>query len=84
MAALGGLDALVFTGGIGERAAAIRARTCEGAAWAGITLDGAANEGNGPHISASDSRVSAWVIRTNEELMIARHTQSMVAARPVN
>ena len=84
VAALGGLDALVFTGGIGERAAAIRARTCEGAAWAGITLDGAANEGNGPHISASDSRVSAWVIRTNEELMIARHTQSMVAARPVN
>lgn len=84
VAALDGLDALVFTGGIGERAAAIRARVCEGATWAGITLDRAANEANGPRISAPESRVSTWVIGTNEELMIARHTQSLVAASSVH
>ncbi|MGZ8264906.1 MAG: acetate/propionate family kinase [Burkholderiales bacterium] len=78
-AALDGVDALVFTGGIGERSAAIRARVCDGAAWLGLKLDGAANEKGGPRISTSDSRVSAWVIPTNEELMIARHTQRVVA-----
>ena len=72
--AVGGLDALVFTAGIGEHAAPVRARVCEQAAWLGIRLDPAANVGGGPRISTADSPVSVWVIPTNEELMIARHT----------
>jgi acetate kinase len=71
--ALGGLDALVFTGGIGENAATIRARVCRDAAWLGVELDDAANAGGGPRISRGDGRVSAWVIATNEERMIAEH-----------
>jgi len=77
-AALGGLDALVFTGGIGERAVVIRERVCRDAAWLGIELDAAANAQDGPRISTPSSRVAAWVIPTNEELMIARHTQYLV------
>jgi acetate kinase len=77
-AALGGLDALVFTAGIGERAAPIRERVCRDAAWLGVKLDESANAKGGPHISAQDSRVSAWVVPTNEELMIARHTQRLM------
>ena len=76
-AALGGLDALVFTAGIGENSAAIRARVCRDAAWLGVELDEAANEAGGPRISRGDSRVAAWVIPTNEELMIARHTDRL-------
>jgi acetate kinase len=78
-AALGGLDALVFTAGIGEHAAEIRARVCRDAAWLGLELDEAANAAGGPRISASDSRVAAWVIPTNEELMIARHTHRLTS-----
>jgi len=77
-AALGGLDAIVFTGGIGEKAAVIRERVCAGAAWLGIGCDAAANAQNGPRISAADSRVAAWVVPTNEELMIARHTGALL------
>ncbi len=73
-AALGGLDALVFTAGIGEHAASIRARICRDAAWLGVGLDESANDRGGPRISVPASRASAWVIPTNEELMIARHT----------
>jgi len=73
-AALGGLDALVFTAGIGEHAAPVRARVCRDAAWLGLELDQAANAAGGPRISSAASRVSAWVIPTDEELMIARHT----------
>ena len=73
-AALGGLDALVFTAGIGEHAAEIRRRVCEDAAWLGIELDAAANAKGGPHITRSGSRATAWVIPTDEDLMIARHT----------
>jgi acetate kinase len=65
-AALGGLDALVFTGGIGENAAPIRARVCRDAAWLGLELDEAANEARGPRISSGSSRVAAWVVPTNE------------------
>ncbi len=79
-AALGGLDALVFTAGIGEHAAPIRASVCEGAAWLGVHLDREANARGGPRISADDSAVSAWVIPTNEELMIAEHTRTLVSA----
>jgi acetate kinase len=72
-AALGGVDALVFTAGIGEHSAEIRRRICEGSAWLGVKLDPAANAAGGPRITSADSRVAAWVIPTNEELMIARH-----------
>jgi len=77
-AALGGLDAIVFTGGIGENAHAIRERVCRDAAWLGVELAPAANARGGPRISAADSRVSAWVVPTNEEVMIARHTQHVL------
>lgn len=73
-AALGGLDALVFTAGIGEHAAPVRARVCRDASWLGLELDEAANAAGGRRISSAASRVSAWVIPTDEELMIARHT----------
>jgi acetate kinase len=79
-AALGGLDALIFTAGIGENSAVIRERVCRDAAWLGVELDAASNRAGGPRISTTDSRVSAWVIPTNEELMIARHTQRLVAS----
>jgi acetate kinase len=80
-AALGGLDALVFTGGIGENAAAIRARVCRDAAWLGLELDAAANDAGGPRISRLESHVTGWVIPTNEELMIAQHTRRLLADR---
>jgi acetate kinase len=74
VAALGGIDALVFTAGIGEHAAPVRARVCASAAWLGIRLDAAPNLAGGPRISTADSPVSVWVVPTDEELMIARHT----------
>ena len=73
-AALGGLDALVFTAGIGENAVAIRERVCHDAAWLGLELDRAANARGGPQITTPQSRVSGYVLRTDEEQMIARHT----------
>lgn len=73
-AALGGIDGLVFTAGIGENDAEIRRRICQSSAWLGIELDAEGNARNGPRISTPGSKVSAWVIPTNEELMIARHT----------
>jgi acetate kinase len=73
-AVLGGIDGLVFTAGIGENSPEIRHRICEASAWIGIELDPQANARRGPRISHGRSRVSAWVIPTNEELMIARHT----------
>jgi acetate kinase len=72
------VDALVFTAGIGENSPEIRARICEASAWLGVDLDRAANEGKGPRISKAGSEVSAWVIPTNEELLIARHTGSLL------
>jgi acetate kinase len=77
-AALGGLDALVFTGGIGENAAAIRARVCRDAHWLGLRLDEDANRNGGPRISAVGSPVTAWIVPTDEELTIARHTQRLL------
>jgi acetate kinase len=79
--ALGGIDALVFTAGIGENSAEIRRRIAEASAWLGIDLDPAANAARGPRISKPDSRVSAWVIPTNEELMIARHTAALLGLK---
>ena len=73
-AVLGGLDGLVFTAGIGENSPEIRQRICEASKWLGIELDDSANNSNGPQISSAGSRVHVFVIPTNEELMIARHT----------
>lgn len=78
VAALGGLDAVVFTGGIGEHAASIRARVCRAASWLGIDFDAESNERGGPRISHASSRVSVWIIPTNEELMIAQHTKQLI------
>jgi len=76
--ALGGIDGLVFTAGIGENSPEIRKRICTASAWLGIEVDDKANAGKGPRISSQASKVSAWVIPTNEELMIARHTASLL------
>ena len=72
--ALGGLDGVVFTAGIGENSPEIRERVCARAAWLGLHLDAAANRAGGPRISAAQSRVSSWVIPTDEGRMIAEHT----------
>ncbi|HXU37636.1 MAG TPA: acetate/propionate family kinase [Blastocatellia bacterium] len=77
-AALGGVDGLVFTAGIGENSSDIRRRICEASSWLGIELDSRANEQGAARISTTQSKVSAWVIPTNEELMIARHTGSLL------
>jgi acetate kinase len=79
-AVLGGLDGLVFTAGIGENSAEIRRRICAASEWLGIRLDAEANEAHGPGITTDDAGVSAWVIPTNEELMIARHTAAQLDA----
>jgi acetate kinase len=81
-AAAGGLDALVFTGGIGQHAAAIREALCRDAAWLGVSLDAEANLAGGPRISTAASKVAVWVIPTNEETMIARHTARVAGVAP--
>jgi acetate kinase len=80
-AALGGLDALVFTGGIGENAVSIRARVCRDGSWLGLELDEEANAKGCPCISRTGSDVTAWVIPTNEELMIALHTRCLLGSQ---
>jgi acetate kinase len=77
-AVLGGIDALVFTAGIGENSVEIRSRICDASAWLGIELDRDANARTATRISRPESRASAWVIPTNEELVIARHTGLML------
>jgi acetate kinase len=77
-AVLGGVDALVFTAGIGENSPEIRRRICEASSWLGLDLDTRANTSGKSRISTERSRVSAWVVPTNEELMIARHTWSLL------
>jgi acetate kinase len=77
-AALGGLNTFVFTGGIGENSATIRARICEPLEFLGIRLDRGLNEGHSPVISREDSPVTVRVMKTNEELMIARHTRDLI------
>jgi acetate kinase len=79
-AALGGLDAVVFTAGIGENQPEIRARICRASEWLGLELDAAANARHGPRISRPASRVAAYVVPTDEESMIARHVQGMLVA----
>jgi acetate kinase len=76
-AVLGGLDAFVFTAGIGEHSGRVRAALCRNLAWLGVELDERANAAGGPRISAPGSAVSVWVIPTDEELMIAQHTLAL-------
>jgi len=77
-ATLGGIDALVFTAGIGEHSPVIRDRIARGCQWLGLALDEQANTTHRPRISRPDSRVSAWVIPTDEEQIIARHTHDLL------
>jgi acetate kinase len=79
-AALGGLDAIVFTAGIGENSPVIRERVCRDASWLGVELDDTSKVPRGPRITTERSRVSAWVLPTNEELMIARHTLRVIGS----
>ena len=78
VAVMGGLDAFVFTAGIGEHSAPVRAALCERLGWLGVRLDEAANASAGPCISSKDSAVSVWVIPTDEESMIAQHTLALL------
>ncbi len=82
-AAAGGVDALVFTAGIGEHATAIREGVCREAAWLGVELDVAANKAGAGRVSTAGSRVAVWVVPTNEELMIARHTLKVAGMQGV-
>lgn len=77
-AALGGLDALVFTGGIGEHAVAVREQVCARSAWLGVEMDAVANVSSAQRIDRAGSRTAVWVLPTNEELVIARHTRRLV------
>jgi acetate kinase len=77
-AVLGGVDGLVFTAGIGENSPEIRRRICEASSWLGVELDAEANANRGPRISTRGSKVSTWVVPTNEEFMIARHTGALL------
>jgi acetate kinase len=81
VAVLGGIDGLVFTAGIGENSPEIRRLICKSSAWLGLELDADANAHRGPRISTAKSKVSTWVIPTNEEIMIARHTGSLLGLR---
>jgi acetate kinase len=81
-ASLGGLDALIFTAGIGENDARVRERVCQDAAWLGIEIDAEANERRELKISVGDSEPSVWVIPTDEERMIAMHTFRLLGVRP--
>jgi len=78
-AVLGGLDAVVFTAGIGERSAPIRAAVCRRLAWLGAALDARANDAAEAKIAAAGSRLGLWIIPTDEESMIARHSRTLLA-----
>jgi acetate kinase len=78
ISALGGLDGLVFTAGIGEHASTVRSAVCARLSWLGLRIDETANAASAGRISAPDSKVEVRVIATNEELMIARHTQAEI------
>ena len=81
VAALGGLDTLVFTGGIGEHAAPIRERICQGLGFLGVTLDADRNANNEGVVSGMGSRVTIRVMPTDENLMVARHTRRLISRK---
>jgi acetate kinase len=76
---MGGVDGLVFTAGVGENAAPVRAAICRACAWLGLELDEAANREHRLRISTARSRLAAVVIKTDENLMIARHARALCA-----
>ena len=80
--ALGGLDAVVFTGGIGEHAPGVREKICRESGWLGIELNSEANQKNDNLVSTRESPVSVWMIPTDEEQVIATHTKNMVSYHP--
>jgi acetate kinase len=82
-ASLHGIDAFVFTAGIGENSPSMRARICEKLEWLGVELDSSANAARKTLISKKESRVAAYVLPTDEELMIAKHTLSLLSNRKV-
>ena len=85
LACMGGADAVIFTGGIGENAADIRSRICGGLEWAGLRLDAQRNQSQAPSercITTDDSTLAAYVIPTDEELLIARDTVRVVLGEP--
>lgn len=85
LASLGGAEAVVFTGGIGENSGRVRSMICQGLEWAGLSLDTAANDqvaGVPARITTDDSTMAAWVIPTDEELLIARDTARLVLGTP--
>jgi acetate kinase len=79
--AMNGVDAIVFTAGVGENSAEIRQAISEHWGWLGIRLDPERNRRHGPRISSDDSRIGVYVVRTNEELIIAQHTLALVKQR---
>ena len=79
-AALGGLDGIVFTAGVGENAAPVRSAICRACSWLGLELDEAANQNHKERISRPNSRVAAYVIKTDENLMIVRHARALVGS----
>jgi acetate kinase len=81
-AALQGLDAFVFTAGIGENSVGVRARVCEQLSWLGVALDPTENARHARRISRPDSRVTVYIVPTDEELMIAQHTLALLMNRP--
>jgi acetate kinase len=83
-AALGGLDALVFTGGIGQRDKKTRRDVVAGCAWLGAALDEQANDSGKPRIDARSSTIQIWVLPTDEERVIARHTAALLSQAPVS
>jgi acetate kinase len=78
---MGGFDALVFTAGIGEHAPEIRRRVCEKSAWLGLDIDEASNQAGHPRLTKPSTRTSAWMIPTDEDLTIARHTARLVGTQ---
>jgi acetate kinase len=78
-AVLGGLDALVFTGGVGEHAASVRLRICAGLEFLGIRLDPRRNDAHAPVISPEGNSPTVRVMRTDEDLVIARHTKELIS-----
>jgi acetate kinase len=78
-AALGGVDAVAFTGGIGENAAAVRARVAEGLGWLGLAIDDAANAAGESDIATASSRMRCFVVPTDEERVIAQHAARLLA-----
>jgi acetate kinase len=85
MATMGGAEALIFTGGIGENSPEIRAQICQGLEWAGVEMDAGRNKqtrGKAAQIGAEGSKLPAWVIPTDEELLIARDTVRCVLGEP--